>query len=118
MSNSARSGDHPTGSWRPGMGSHAADHGYAGPGGKMEGENPRVCLPEAGHSEKRHNKQSADPTIKDKSNRRNVQASAERTGPVGHVSATRTVSEHAITGRNVRILPSAHGNGDVRRGGM
>lgn len=120
MSNSARSGsgDHPTGSWHPGMGAHAADHGYAGPGGVFEGENPKTCPPEAGHSVPRHNTQSGDPTIKDKANRRNVQASAERTGPVGRVQASRVYSEHAITGRLVRTLPSAHGNGDVRRGGM
>jgi hypothetical protein len=100
------------------MGAHAADHGYAGPGGVMEGENPKVCLPEAGFSERRRDTQSADPTIKDKANRRNVQASAERTGPVGRVQTSRVYSEHAVTGRNVRILPSAHGNGDIRRGGM
>lgn len=118
MSNSASSGNFPSGSWRPGNGSHAADCGYAGPGGVMEGENPKTCPPEAGHSVARHNTQSGDPTIKDKQNRRNVQASAERTGPAGRVQASRTVAEHAITGRNVRILPSAHGNGDVRKGGM
>jgi hypothetical protein len=118
MSNSARTGNHPAGSWRPGMGSHAADTGYAGPGGVMEGENPKTCPPEAGHAVSRHSGKSGDPTIKDKANRRNVLASAERTGPAGRVQATRTSSEHAVTGRNVRLLPSAHGNGDARRGGM
>lgn len=96
----------PSGHWYPGKGAYPADHGYAGPGGAVEGLRPRVCGPEAGHSVARKSTQSGDPTIKDKADRRNVQAHAERTGPAGRVQVSRAYSEHAVTGRRVRILPS------------
>lgn len=109
----------PTGHWHPGMGSKGPDKGYKGPGGAVEGAKPDWQRTFAGELRKRGDDQSGDPVIRDKANRKNVQLhpNSERNGPAGVVSCCRTYSnaKHTDTGRNVKILPSAHGNGDFRR---
>lgn len=110
-----------SGTWHPGMGSHAADRGFAGPsGGDHVGTNVTVQSEFAGALRKRGNDQSADPTIKDKANRENVRLhpGADRYGPAGKVQVCRSYDgamSHTDTGRNVKILPSAHGFADFRR---
>lgn len=109
----------PSGTWHPGMGSSAADRGYAGPRGGDSGR-PNWQTTFAGELRPRGNSQSADPVIKDKANRKNVSAkpNSQRSGPAGVVSCGRAYAEnqsHTDTGRNVRLLPSAHGNADFRR---
>jgi len=110
----------PTGHWHLGMGSRPADKGYAGPGGVMSGQHLTDCKPEGGHMRPRADRQSGDPVIRDKANRKSVQAHAsERYGPAGRVTVSRSYSNHspAETGRPVRVLPSAKGFTDARRDG-
>jgi len=122
MSHSVLSGGQFSGgSWHPGMGAAPADKGYKGPNESFGAEAPTWQKTFAGEQRQRGNTQSADPTIKDKANRRNVLTNtAERSGPAGVVSCGRSysgASTHTDTGRNVRIMPSRSGPGDTRRGG-
>jgi hypothetical protein len=119
MSHSVLShGQFPEGSWRPGKGSAPADHGYSGPTGTEERATWQKTF--AGELRKRGNDQSANPVIKDAAHRTNVQLhpDSERNGPAGIVCCGRAYSDnqsHTDTGRNVKLLPPAHGNGDFKR---
>ena len=99
---------------------HDHDYRTGAPGGTADGLHPQVSRPEGGHPRARKNTQSADPTIKDQAHHSNIQAHAsERNGPAGIVRVGRAYPQHdyAATGRNVRLLPSAKGNTDMRRQG-